>query len=326
MEVDVVSLASEFPNDNPALHHGVIWVCLEPTAPAQPCRSEWAGPDERGWQLAAEPEPIVMLEPPSTELIMCSVELESDEPLFPTVVAGAHESVEGVPLAELEAEEAGAIVVEELDPVEVSVEGVVPSSGGEPRDVDPRDESGGVLACERAEISEPPASEIVLAEPEPEIGLAPVFESIPPDESAAERIDSSALPAAPDDPFTVLVCTLADVAIQAGAPRVAAILPGLLLDGRMPEPIDPDLADVLRDAGVLDGTGVAASFVETASAWRAILRGTSDDFTACGAAMLDEWASDLLARMLCAPASAPMLRKELRMRGVAAFGLVEVAA
>src|SRR6185437_8786691 len=33
MSVDV-SLASEFPNDNPALHCGVIWVCLEPTGPA----------------------------------------------------------------------------------------------------------------------------------------------------------------------------------------------------------------------------------------------------------------------------------------------------
>ena len=60
-------------------------------------------------------------------------------------------------------------------------------------------------------------------------------------------------------------------------------------------------------------------------AWRAILRGTSDDFTACGGAMLDEWAAGILARLLGAPAREPVLRRELRARGVAAFGLVEAA-
>ncbi|MBN9164395.1 MAG: hypothetical protein J0I07_25755, partial [Myxococcales bacterium] len=34
-----------------------------------------------------------------------------------------------------------------------------------------------------------------------------------------------------------------------------------------------------------------------------------------------EWAADLLARLLAAPAKAPSLRQELRSRGVAAFGL-----
>lgn len=316
----MVSLASEFPNDNPALHHGVIWVCLEPTAAAQPYRAEGdrpslTEPDEGESEPTPELEPTTTLDEPAIELGPAS-----DEPRGPTVaVGGAAEAS-----VELEDEEEAAIVVEELDPVEVSVEGVAPSPG-EAQDVDPPDDSGVVL-CDQAEVSEPPASEVVLAEPEPEADVAPVFDSIPPDESAAAQIDSSALPPPPDDPFTVLVCTLADVALQAGSPRVAAILPGLLFDGRLPKPLDPDLADALRDAGLLDGTGVARSLVDTASAWRAILRGTSDDFTSCGAAMLDEWASDLLARMLCAPASAPTLRKELRMRGVAAFGLVEVAA
>jgi len=39
LEVDVVDLASEFPNDNPALHRGVIWVCTEPTGGPRPERS-----------------------------------------------------------------------------------------------------------------------------------------------------------------------------------------------------------------------------------------------------------------------------------------------
>ena len=29
--MDVVSLAAEFPNDNPELHRGVSWVCLDVT-------------------------------------------------------------------------------------------------------------------------------------------------------------------------------------------------------------------------------------------------------------------------------------------------------
>ena len=61
------------------------------------------------------------------------------------------------------------------------------------------------------------------------------------------------------------------------------------------------------------------------NAWRSILLGTSDDFGACGAAMLDEWAADLVARLLGAPSRATALRRDLRSRGVAAFGLVEAA-
>jgi hypothetical protein len=63
-----------------------------------------------------------------------------------------------------------------------------------------------------------------------------------------------------------------------------------------------------------------------AIAWRAILRGESDDFAACGAKSLDEWAAEALARFLDAPAKVATFRRELRARGVAAFGLVPQAA
>ena len=149
--------------------------------------------------------------------------------------------------------------------------------------------------------------------------LTPVFEEVVANDVALH--DSSALPPAPDDPFTVLVCMLADVAIGAGSPHVASLLPGLLFDGRLPEILDADAADALRASGVWDGAQVAPAFVAVTSAWCAILRGTSDDFDACGASMLDEWAADLLARLLAAPAKAPSLRQELRSRGVAAFGI-----
>lgn len=108
-----------------------------------------------------------------------------------------------------------------------------------------------------------------------------------------EAIDEG--PGAPCDPYATLVATLAAVARDVGAPQLAARLADTL-------DIDP-----------------------VAIAWRAILRGQSDDYAACGAATLDEWAADTLARLMSAPSRASQLRRELRSRGVVAFGLVEAA-
>ena len=102
-------------------------------------------------------------------------------------------------------------------------------------------------------------------------------------------------PRAPCDPYATLVATMAAVARDVGAPQLAARLADTL-------DIDP-----------------------VAMAWRAILRGESDDYAACGTATLDEWAADTLARLMSAPSRASQLRRELRSRGVVAFGLVEAA-
>lgn len=212
----MVTLAAEFPNDNPALHCGVIWICRTTTGPAE----------------AEFPE----------------------------------------------------LIVEELAPLE---------------EVD--------------EISF--ASDLLPA-------FAPVTMP-PPAASGILPITSSALPPPPEDAFTVLLCSLADIAIGAGAPEVAAILPGLLLDGRVGT-VSDELGNALRAAGIWNGTEVSAAFVAVTGAWRAILRGTSEDFEACGGTMLDQWSADLLGALLGRRAIA--LRSELRSRGVAAFGLVEAAA
>ena len=63
-----------------------------------------------------------------------------------------------------------------------------------------------------------------------------------------------------------------------------------------------------------------------ALAWQGILRGESEDFGACGGAMLDEWCAALIAGVLGQSVRADGLKRELRRRGVAAFGLVEQAA
>jgi hypothetical protein len=103
------------------------------------------------------------------------------------------------------------------------------------------------------------------------------------------------------------------------------VLPALLLEGRLEHAMPDDAAQALAEANIVrDGVATPAFVVQT-HAWRTILRGTSDDFEACGGAMLDEWAAELLARLLGASSRAAGLRRELRAHGVAAFGLVEAA-
>lgn len=250
----MVSLSSEFPNDNPALHRGVSWICLETTG-----------------------RPVAILEarPPEPELVAAIVE----PPSAP------------VPAAR--------------------ISGIVPV--GMDHDLDAEDEEGAAIVIEEL----PPLDEHAIAEGAVVAAEAELAVAVAP--------ESTALPPGIDDPFTVLLCTLADVAVGAGSPHVASVLPGLLLHGRLDHAMPDDAAQALAEADVARGTEVTAAFVAQTHAWRAILLGTSDDFGACGNAMLDEWAADLLACLLGAPARATALRRELRSRGVAAFGLLEAA-
>jgi hypothetical protein len=65
---------------------------------------------------------------------------------------------------------------------------------------------------------------------------------------------------------------------------------------------------------------------EQAAAWQGILRGESEDFGACGVSSLDEWSALAIAKTMGEMNRADGLRRELRRRGVAAFGLVIAAA
>lgn len=103
------------------------------------------------------------------------------------------------------------------------------------------------------------------------------------------------------------------------------MLPAFLLEDRLSLPISDEADGALRAGAITDGAAVTQAFAQTTRAWRAILRGVSDNLSACGGASLDEWASDLLARLLGSPGQAATLRRELRARGVAAFGLIEAA-
>ena len=127
-------------------------------------------------------------------------------------------------------------------------------------------------------------------------------------------VDESIPPPAPpsgDDPFVALVAVMEAVAKAAGAAEATMVVLRTLL-GR-----ERIAGDAPADLTVLRAQ---------AAGWQAILKGDSEDFSAVGSSSLDEWSSIVVARALGEPARADGLRKELRRRGVAAFGLVIEAA
>lgn len=132
--------------------------------------------------------------------------------------------------------------------------------------------------------------------------------------------------------FSVFVSALARVAMDAGASRLAAALPGflergiLVTDGLAPEVIEALVSRGFAGPGE-GGLRASASCAVTCGAWRRVLSGQSDDLSACGTSTLDGWAAELLAAALGAPTDAvKKLRRELRRHGVAAFGIIAHAA
>jgi hypothetical protein len=143
-------------------------------------------------------------------------------------------------------------------------------------------------------VPAPAFSEVVLATRAAEM-IAEAME-IPPPPAVPTFADADALAQAdaPPDAYATLLLAMMDAALACGAPLARETIAGALE----------------TDA--------------TASAWRRILRGESEDFSAC-ALPLDEWSATVLASLLGAPAKSAQLRRELRARGVAAFGLLEAA-
>ena len=133
------------------------------------------------------------------------------------------------------------------------------------------------------------ASPIVPDDEEEEIEIVDELDAIDDEEDELEEVATT--DAAPD-PFRFYVQTLTDVMIAAGDSDAAAHLVAALSE----EP--------------------------TACAWRRIITGESEDYAACGAKSLDEWSAELVARLIAMPGKTDQLRRELRSRGVAAFGLV----
>lgn len=189
-------------------------------------------------------------------------------------------------------------------------------------------------------------------EPEEEVEIVDDFEAdafadvihesvIPP---ALESMVVSKMPLAEPEPaplpgpeitnyFAIYLTTLAEVARAHGVhDDVVGAIPGILGADRLEvRSLDEALVEGLVTRGLLtrgeSGLVVRCdAVVRTAAAWRGALDGAEPDFSACGTAMLDEWSADLVARLAGTPQKTEILRRELRGRGVAAFGLLVEAA
>jgi hypothetical protein len=162
-----------------------------------------------------------------------------------------------------------------------------------------------------------------------ELELGPVADERWVDEAEAE--DAARAPDAPDA-FDLLIRAMEGAAYAMGAPPAASHQLRALLGL---ERIESSLfAEGTRSALIAAGlaatsaTGTisrSAALTAQAGAWRDILRGTSEDYERCGGVTLDVWAAGIVAcvaadRTRCEPA-----RRELRGRGVAAFGIVAAA-
>jgi hypothetical protein len=156
-------------------------------------------------------------------------------------------------------------------------------------------------------------------------------ENLPAEADAVER----AREGASADPFAHLVSSLKEVARALGAgDEGVACLDALFGQARLAEVAAGErVAAALVAGGVIApsarGLVRSSAFTARVVAWHGILRGESEDFSLPdGGALepLDEWAADVLARIVGPPARAESIRRDLRRRGIAAFGLVAEAA
>ena len=133
-----------------------------------------------------------------------------------------------------------------------------------------------------------------------------------------------------EDGFLRFVAALVEIAESEGAPAEAAALPALLALGPVPaDAIGAAAVRALIGAGLcveIDGALRASErLAALVQAWSGVLRRTGD-FSACGSVTLNEWAADLLAALLGDVQRASAMQYQLRRRGIAAFGMVQLAA
>jgi hypothetical protein len=262
--------SAEFPNDNPLLHLGAVWICTKVRGSPRAILRASVPPPE------PEPEPLAV---PVSEAAPAPV------PVFVS---------ELLPLPERE-------------PEPLPFPAAEPSPVPEP---------------------EPPvvAEPLLVAEPEPE----PLPAEEPTVIAAPEPQPVEPEPG--DDPFAEYVQAVVEVVLESGSTRAAAAIPGFLggasadVEDFDRTAIDRLIAQGLAEQGAA-GAIPSASFRTTIGVWQRVLRGEPADLSECGGAMLDQWTADFVATLLGAPASrSDDLRRQLRRKGVAAFGMLARAA
>jgi hypothetical protein len=129
--------------------------------------------------------------------------------------------------------------------------------------------------------------------------------------------------------FDAFIAALSGVLAERGATRAAASVGALLGRERLPpDAFDAPTTKGLVARGILDAKSQrpAPEFTVLVHAWRDVLDGTGGDLAACGSATLDVFGAELLVTLLgVASGRGDELRRELRRRGVAAFGMLAAA-
>ncbi|HTM45118.1 MAG TPA: hypothetical protein VL137_09205 [Polyangiaceae bacterium] len=177
-----------------------------------------------------------------------------------------------------------------------------------------------VLRSEHVELAMVSQS---VAAPLEQVVAALAVEVAVVESSAPARLESAELGA-----YESFVAALSDVLLQQGATRGAALVRALIEQSRLElNVVGETLVQQLSAAGIGSERGeqfvVSAAFAEAACAWRAVLRGDCSEFA--GADTLDQWATALLVALLPCELTSKEIRKQLRRRGVAAFGMLAAA-
>lgn len=178
------------------------------------------------------------------------------------------------------------------------------------------DEPQAELACEPVAVQESAPDE----DTETEIEIVDSFDD-------AEFVGACAEPRTVD-PIALYLSELTAAALTAGATNeavsaLAAVLGFERFDASL---TSEETMQRLHEVGlVAKVNGVYArseAVVAVAQAWSAALRGKDPDFTACGTKMFDEFSAEVVSKLANAPQRLEMVRRDLRSRGIAAFGLV----
>jgi hypothetical protein len=129
-----------------------------------------------------------------------------------------------------------------------------------------------------------------------------------------------------EDPFARFVEVVGEIAAAYSSVSTGAIGRALLVGGLAALEIDEQLMAALAAAGMIDLTpdGPCANprFATTVSAWRAVLRGEGD-LALCGEQTLDAWVTDLVCKVASPTPNAASVRRDVRRRGIAAFGMID---
>ncbi len=187
------------------------------------------------------------------------------------------------------------------------------------------------LKLEGEFATNPPPANAEITPLELDLSFAPPAVGAAQPELAPEQAaEPAAEPpvAEPDnrDDYAVFVAAVKDVALKVGETRMAAAAGQLLVEGRCDKAgFDESVIQALTENVICEEGStyltVTPAFREQLAAWQDVLDGSATDLSACGTTTLDGLATLLVCSLLGDVERAPKVKRQLRKRGVAAFGL-----